>query len=107
MKFKKLTELDKEKIAQVITDIFSPKEILEITYHNDEVECTIITSGWEGEDGEELEFKDVVTLSIPTTLSDGVDADFIILEKDILKWKQFCIANGCHYLLKDNPYLDK
>lgn len=36
----------------------------------------------------------------------GIEShDFILTEDEELKWKQFLLAKGCDYRLKDNPYL--
>lgn len=43
---------------------------------------------------------------MPGTDSCGLQVGFLLNREDSLKWKQFLLAKGCNYLLKDNPYLD-
>lgn len=49
------------------------------------------------------EFGDTLDLSL-----NGIDThDFVLTSKELLKWKQFLLAKGCDYRLKDNPYMEE
>lgn len=36
-----------------------------------------------------------------------ITVDFPLSKGDELKWKQFLLAKGCDYRLKDNPYMEE
>ena len=49
------------------------------------------------------EFGDTLDLSL-----NGIDThDFGLTSKELLKWRQFLLAKGCDYRLKDNPYMEE
>ena len=78
---------------------FTDKEWNEFT-----VEMT--TGGWDDGEGGEFEIEDEITLKMPTSRSCGLEVDFSLNSEDDLKWRQFLLAKGCDYRLKDNPYIE-
>ena len=107
MRFRKLTSLTNEEIDFIVNDIFNTDSIKDIQQNekDDTISCIITTGGWGEDDTETLTFEDELILSIPTTTSYGLSVNFYVNNEDILKWKQFCIAKGCNYLFKNNPYI--
>ena len=37
----------------------------------------------------------------------GIQVDFSITKADELEWRKYLMAKGCHFLLRDNPYIEK
>ena len=111
---KKITDLTDAEITQIITDLFSPKEIKGIRRNKKKgtISCSITTEWGEGSDVAEIE--DTLTLRNPFDygLYDAIDFDdgsFPTDEEDVFKFKQFCFAKGVQpeYLTKNNPYLKR
>ena len=109
--YKKFTDLSKDEIKQIVTDIFHPKKITNIETHKkeEEITCTIYTE-WEGRDEETTLIADTLTLRNPFKYGeDAIEVDFSVNGSDYLKLKQFCFAKGIFHenLVKDNPYLQE
>lgn len=111
---KKITDLTDVEITQIITDLFSPKEIKGLRRNKKKgtVSCSITTEWGEGSDVEEIE--DALTLRNPFDhgMYDAIDfedGNFPTDEEDLFKFKQFCFAKGIQpeYLTKNNPYLKR
>ena len=113
--FRKFTDLSKDEIKQIVTDIFHPKKITNIETHkrDEKITCTIYTE-WEGyDDTGNLEtdlISDVLTLRNPFEYGDNaIHVDFSVGYDDYLKLKQFCFAKGIfpEDWIKYNPYLQE
>ena len=111
---KKITDLTDAEITQIITDLFSPKEIKGLRRNKKKgtVSCSITTEWGEGSDVAEIE--DILTLRNPFDYGlyeaiDFEDGSFPTDGEDVFKFKQFCFAMGVQpeYLTKSNPYLKK
>lgn len=107
MKFREFLDLTDEEIRFILTEIFHPARIENIQRDMEWNEFTVdmTTDGWDDGEGGEFEITDEITLKLPGTDSCGLQVDFLLNKEDSLKWKQFLLAKGCNYLLKDNPYL--
>lgn len=102
LRYREFLSLTDEEIRLILTDIFNPVKIENIQRNEelDEITAEITTDGWD--DGESVyESTDEVTLKQNT-----IQVDFSVDSEDMLKYKQFLLAKGCNYLLKDNPYLE-
>ena len=108
LKYRKFLDLTDDEIKFILTDIFHPVKIENINRSAawDEITADITTDGWDDFNGGSRQMTDEITLSIPQTNNCGIQVNFSLDKEDILKWKQFLLAKGCNYLLKDNPYLD-
>lgn len=101
LKYREFLDLTDEEIKFILTEIFNPVKIDNIQRDKDfdEITAEITTGGWD--DGEDtFEVTDEITLSMT-----GMEVDFSLCAEDKLKWRQFLLAKGCDYRLKDNPYL--
>jgi len=107
--YKKFTDLSKDEIKQIVTDIFHPKKVTNIETHKEEITCTIYTE-WESRDEETTLIADTLTLRNPFKYGeDAIDIGFSVNGSDYLKLKQFCFAKGIFHenWVKDNPYLQE
>lgn len=107
MEYREFLDLTDEEICFILTDIFHPVKIENIQRDTKWNEFTVdmTTGGWD--DGEEeFEITDEITLKMPNGDDCGLQVDFSLSREDSLKWKQFLLAKGCYYLLKENPYLN-
>lgn len=102
LRYREFLSLTDEEIMLILTDIFNPIKIENIQREEgfDVITAEITMDGWS--DGETVyESTDEITLK-PNT----IQVDFSVDSEDMLKYKQFLLAKGCSYLLKDNPYLE-
>ena len=109
---KRFTDLTKDEVKRIVTDIFAAKKITNIKYHKreDSISCLMYTE-WGSEDDEDgiLTIADELILSNP--FDNGLDAidvhDISVNSKDYRKLEQFCFAKGIYGTdwIKDNPYL--
>lgn len=113
--FRKFTDLSKDEIKQIVTDIFHPKKITNIETHkrDEAITCTIYTE-WESYDDDgKLEIDlipDALTLRNPFEYGDNaIHVGFSLGYDDYLKLKQFCFAKGIIHedWIKYNPYLQE
>lgn len=108
LKYREFLDLTDEEIKFILTDIFNPVKIDNIQRDKEWNEFTVemTTGGWDDGEGGEFEIEDEITLKLPTSPRDcGLEVDFSLTKEDELKWRQFLLAKGCDYRLKDNPYL--
>lgn len=112
---RKFTDLSKDEIRQIVSDIFHPKKITNIETHkrDEEITCTIYTE-WESYDDDgKLEIDlipDILILRNPFEYGDNaIHVGFSVGYNDYLKLKQFCFAKGIFHedWVNDNPYLPK
>ncbi len=112
---RKFTDLSKDEIRQIVSDIFQPKKITNIETHkrDEEITCTIYTE-WESYDDNgnpEIDLiSDQLTLRNPFEYGDNaIHVGFSVRYDDYLKLKQFCFAKGIFHedWVNDNPYLPK
>lgn len=61
-----------------------------------------ITTIWGVGEDEDTEITDEITLT-----ESNIIADFSLANGDLRKWKQFLLAKGCDYRLKNNPYIEE
>ena len=100
IKYREFLDLTDEEIEFVINDIFPyTKQINNIERDKkwNRISCDIYIM-------EECpEYADTLDLSLNTIETH----DFILTDEELLKWKQFLLAKGCDYRLKDNPYMEE
>ena len=103
IKYRDFLSLTDEEIEFILTDIFHPTKIENIQRYKEfnEITADITTGGWNDGEIDNFEVTDEITLSIT-----GMEVDFSLCKGDELKWKQFLLAKGCDYRLKDNPYFE-
>lgn len=104
MKYRDFLDLTDEEIEFILKDIFKPTKIQNVSRNAEWNQITVgVTTQWGSEDDEDgiVDMEDEITLTL-----DNICAPFGILKDDLIKWKQFLFAKGCHWLLKDNPYLN-
>ncbi len=92
--------LTDEEIKFIIKDIFPyTKEINNIERDKkwNRISCDIYIME------EYPEYADTLDLSLENIKTH----DFMLTNDEILKWKQFLLAKGCDYRLKDNPYMEE
>ena len=108
MKYREFLNLTDEEIKFILNDIFHPVKIENIQRDEEWNEFTVemTTGGWDDGEDEDFEITDEITLKLPTPYDCGLGVDFSLNKEDGLKWRQFLLAKGCNYLLKDNPYLE-
>lgn len=109
LKYREFLDLTDEEIKFILTEMFNPTKIENIKRNKEynEITAEITTDGWDNGDGEEFEIEDVITLNIPKIDSCGLEVDFYLTSENKLKWRQFLLAKGCDYRLKDNPYMEE
>lgn len=104
IKYRDFMSLTDDEVKQIITDLFHPKQIVEIK--RDDIFGHIhITFDWEWD--EETIMTDTVDLTLPTPNHSGITADFSLTIADYNRYNQFLIAKGCNEYLKNNPYLEE
>lgn len=107
-----ICDLSNEDIIRIVTDIFSPKRIANITRHEreDYISCDIYTE-WLSEDGNnkkeirnEIELRDPFKYGLNAIRSDGVP----VRGSSYIKLMQFCFAKGMKPdWIENNPYMDR
>lgn len=100
IKYREFLDLTDEEIEFVINDIFPyTKQINNIERDKkwNRISCDIYIME------EYPEYADTLDLSLNTIET----RDFILTDGELLKWKQFLLAKGCDYRLKDNPYMEE
>ena len=108
IKYREFLDLTDEEIRFILTEIFHPVSIGNIERDKEWNEFTVemTTGGWDDGEGGEFEIEDEITLKMPTSRSCGLEVDFSLNSEYDLKWRQFLLAKGCDYRLKDNPYIE-
>jgi len=104
MKYREFLDLTNDEILFILNDIFHPKRIENINRDKEWNQIDVdMTTEWGKADDEDgiIEITDNIILSM-----DDIKVDFQMANGDMTKWKQFLLAKGCNYLLKDNPYLE-
>ena len=109
LQYREFLSLTDEEIKFILTEMFNPIKIENIERDKEWNKITVemTTGGWDNGEGVEFEIKDIITLKIPTVYNCGLEVDFSLTSEDKLKWKQFLLAKGCDYRLKDNPYMEE
>lgn len=109
LQYREFLSLTDEEIEFILTEMFNPTKIENIERNKEYNEITVemTTCGWDDGEGGKFEIWDVITLKIPTNYSCGLEVDFSLTSEDKLKWRQFLLAKGCDYRLKDNPYMEE
>lgn len=96
MEYREFNSLTDEEIKFIMNDIFSPMKIDNIVrVSNDEIDVDIHIME------EEPDFADTIWLY----QHEMGTHNFCITYEENLKYKQFLLAKGIDYRLKDNPYL--
>lgn len=101
LEYKEFITLTDYEITFILTELFNPVNISNITRDSkwNIITADIETDGWNN--GEELiNIVDTVTLS-----PNDISVDFALTDEDLLKYRQYLLARGCNYLLKNNPYI--
>jgi len=102
MEYRDFLDLTDDEVRFIINEIFKPIKIDNIGRSKEwrEITCEI-TMLWGTEDSGGL---GAITDEI--VLREGeIQVDFSFNKSDELKWRKYLIAKGCHFLLKDNPYI--
>ena len=108
LEYREFLDLTDEEIKFILTEIFHPVKIENIQRDKTYNEFTVeITTGWNEGEKDEFEITEEIALKMPSFYSCGLEVDFQLKREDELKWKQFLLAKGCDYRLKDNPYLSQ
>lgn len=104
LKYREFLDLTDEEIEFILKDIFHCKKVENIYRDKKFNHITVeITTIWDTGEEEDSEIVDEITLT-----ENSIDeADFSLVKGDLLKWKQFLLAKGCDYRLKDNPYMEE
>ena len=100
LKYREFLSLTDEEIKYIVRDIFPyTKDInnIERDERYDIISCDIYIME------EYPEYADTLDLS----LTDIKTHDFTLTNGEVLKWKQFLLAKGCDYRLKNNPYMEE
>lgn len=104
LKYREFLDLTDEEIEFILKDIFHCSKVENI--HRDKKFNNItaeITTTWDVGEPEYSEITDEITLT-----ENSIDeVDFSLAKGDLLKWKQFLLAKGCDYRLKDNAYMEE
>ena len=98
MQYKQLTDLSNNEIKSALKAIFKPKTVEFIKKNKDNNTVMAYLIGISCYSGVKL--SDLVTLR-----EDGLELRGIDTYKEKLLWQQFLLSKGCHYLLKDNPFM--
>lgn len=100
LKYREFLDLTDEEIEFIIKEIFPYTRCvnnIERDKESNQISCDIYIME------EYPEFGDTLDLSL-----NGIDThDFVLTSKELLKWRQFLLAKGCDYRLKDNPYMEE
>ncbi len=103
LKYREFLSLTDEEIKFIINDIFHPVKVDNIQKNKKYNEITVdITTIWGVGEDEDTEITDEITLT-----ESNIIADFSLANGDLRKWKQFLLAKGCDYRLKNNPYIEE
>jgi len=105
--YRPVTNLTDKEIRYIVNEIFSPECIKRKIGRDEKAHCVsvnIITK-WETEENSTSNIPDTIYLYEPNWNPTLILCDFSLASTDELKWEQFCLAKGCHPLLKNNPYL--
>lgn len=98
LKYIELLDLTDEEIIFIIKDIFpytSRVDNIERDRKSNSISCDIYIMD------EYPDYADMLDLTL-----DGIEThDFTLTHEEEWKWKQFLLAKGCDYRLKDNPYM--
>ena len=107
MKYRDFLTLTDDEIRFIVQEIFDPVKIENIQRDAEcrEIVCDITTDGWSDGETESFPIMDELILREPSAMSCGICVDFSIDASEKKKWRQFCIAKGCHPDFKDNPFL--
>lgn len=100
LKYRELLDLTDEEIIFIIKDIFpytSRVDNIEKDRKSNTISCDIYIME------EYPDYADMLDLSL-----NGIEThDFTLTIEEEWKWKQFLLAKGCDYRLKDNPYMEE
>ena len=107
LEYREFLDLTDAEIEFILNEIFHPVKVENIQRDKEWNAFTaeITTDGWNDGEDEDFEVTDEITLKLPTSYNCGLEVNFFLTEEDGLKWKQFLLAKGCDYRLKDNPYI--
>lgn len=103
MKYRDFLDLTDDEIRFIVNEIFKPVNIDNISRNSEwrEITCEITTT-W-GNGTEEDPYEDIADELI--LKEKGIQIDFSTTGDDVIKWQKYLMAKGCHFLLKDNPYI--
>lgn len=100
LKYREFLDLTDEEIEFIIKDIFTYTRCvndIERYKESNQMSCSIYILE------EYPDIPDTLDLSL-----EGIEThDFELNKKELLKWRQFLLAKGCDYRLKDNPYMEE
>lgn len=100
LKYREFLDLTDEEIKFIIKDIFPYTRCvndIQRDKESNQMSCSIYILE------EYPDIPDTLDLSL-----EGIEThDFELNKKELLKWRQFLLAKGCDYRLKDNPYMEE
>ena len=111
MKFRNLTDLSYEEINELLNYVFENNinsvSIINRDKKNQTVSCTFNFNGETCDNGEP--FMDTIDINMycQNIHTDALEAhDYEITGEEILRAEKYLLAKGCHYLLKENPWIE-
>lgn len=111
LKYREFLDLTDEEIKFIINELFFPTKIENIRRNKqlNEISLDMTVGGKEDSNRGGMKETGEVILGLPIPGGHcGIYVDLFSLDRDDpLKWKQFLLAKGCDYRLKDNPYLER
>lgn len=105
MVYRDFLELTDDEIIFIVNKIFNPDRIGDISRSEElrEITCCVVMT-WKVGD-ENTSYEDITDELI--FKENGIQVDFSITKADELEWRKYLMAKGCHFLLRDNPYIEK
>ena len=104
LKYREFMDLTDEEIKFIIKDIFPQTTHVDNIKRDvkwNRISCNIYIMD------EYPNIPDILDLQLPSWDSCGISThDFVLTDEEDLKWKQFLLAKGCDYRLKNNSYLE-
>lgn len=110
MQYRNLTDLSDKEITELLNYVFDDKinsvKVVNRNEYYQSVTCTFNFNGMTYDDGEPLMDTIDINMFCQNIDVDALEAhDYEITGEEILRAEKYLLAKGCHYLLKDNPYL--
>lgn len=103
--YRDFLELTDDDIRFIVNKIFNSDGIGDISRSKKfrEITCCVVMT-WKVDD-ENISYEDIEDELI--FKENGIQGDFSITKADELEWRKYLMAKGCHFLLRDNPYIEK
>jgi len=114
MQYQKITDLTDDEVRFIINEIYRPEKITRIIRKKRKEEVIVrVKTRWHttDDDGKDVYYLDTEELTLKDPFRNRIGLEYdqstysFSFDKDQEKFKQFCLAKGICYLLKDNPYM--